>query len=187
MVEPQITLADIKRRMQATVDSCSKDLAGLRAGRANIAFLQPVVVEAYGGQLPLAELGSLSAPEPRLLCVHVWDKALLPAVEKALREADLGLNPQLDGQTIRLPIPQLSAERRSELKKLAGRYSEAGRVALRNIRRDGIENFRREEKAGELSEDDVRRLGQDIQGLTDNAVAAIDKLLARKDKDLLEG
>lgn len=182
----QADIADLKKRMTTAFEVVSKDFSGLRTGRASPNLLESVMVEAYGGQMPLNQVGSVSVPEPRLLTVSVWDGEMAPAVEKAIREAGLGLNPSAAGTVIRVPLPELSEERRKELGKVAGKYAEQGRIAIRNIRRDGMDNLKKMEKDGHISEDDVHRLGDDIQKLTDEFVKKIDEALSHKEKEIMQ-
>lgn len=177
--------ADLKRRMEGALENLSGELAGLRTGRASTSMLDPVMVEAYGSRMPLNQCGTVNSPEPRLLTVQVWDASLAKAVEKAIREAGLGLNPQPDGTTIRVPIPELNQERRTELTKVAGKYAESARVAVRNVRRDGMDTLKKQEKDGQISEDEQKRHADEVQKLTDKFVADIDKKLADKEKDIM--
>jgi len=177
-------LSDTSRRMDGAVAALENDFQGLRTGRASIAMLDPVNVDAYGSKMPVNQLGNISAPEPRMLTVQVWDQGMVAAVEKAIRESDLGLNPQTEGNLIRLPIPDLSAERRVELAKVAGKYAEQARIAIRNVRRDAIEDVRKLEKEGEFGEDERHGLEGKIQKLTDDAVARVDTMLTTKEKDI---
>jgi ribosome recycling factor len=179
-------IADLRRRMDAAQEVLRKELAGLRTGRASAALLDPVHVEAYGGAMSLKEVGTVSVPEPRLLVVNIWDRAVTKAAEKAIRESGLGLNPQTEGQTIRVPIPELSEERRKELTRVAGKYAEAARVSVRNVRRDGIDLLKRKEKSSAITEDQQRRLEKEIQTLTDEEIKKIDAMLAQKDKEILQ-
>lgn len=181
----QFDKADLERRMKGAVESLKGDLSGLRTGRANIALLDPVTVEVYGAHMPLNQVATVSAPEPRMLSVQVWDRSNVLPVEKAIRSAGLGLNPISDGQTLRLPIPDLTEERRKELAKLAGQYAEKARVAARNVRRDGMDNLKTDEKKGEISEDDRKRSETEVQKLTDATIADIDAALAHKEKEIL--
>ena len=180
------SMKDLKRRMEGAVEVLRKEFAGLRTGRAATSLLDPVQVEAYGGQMPLNQLASIAAPEARLLTVQVWDKGLVKAVEKAIRAADLGLNPQSDGQTLRVPIPQLDEERRGELARVAGRYGEQARIAIRNVRRDGMDGLKRLEKEGEISQDEQHRRAGEIQQLTDAEIARIDGMLAAKQAEIMQ-
>jgi ribosome recycling factor len=175
---------EIKRRMEGAADAFKHELAGLRTGRASSALLDPITVEVYGSRMPLNQVGSVSVPEPRLITVQVWDSGTVKAVEKAIRDAGLGLNPAPDGNLIRVPIPELNQDRRKELTKIAGQYAESARVAVRNIRRDGMEVLKKE-KANGQSEDENKRLGEDVQKLTDEYVKKIDTMLADKEKDIM--
>lgn len=177
--------SDIERRMQGAVDSLKSDLGGLRTGRANTSLLDPVVCEVYGAMMPLSQVATVSAPEPRMLSVQVWDKSNLTAVEKGIAKANLGLNPMIDGQTLRLPLPDLTEERRKDLAKLAGEYGEKAKVAIRNVRRDGMESLKDDEKKKEISEDDRKRSEDDVQKLTDKYVADTDAAVAAKVKEIL--
>ena len=177
--------SDIERRMKGAVESLKSDLSGLRTGRANTTLLDPVVCEVYGAMMPLNQVATVSAPEPRMLSVQVWDKSNLTAVEKGIAHANLGLNPMIDGQTIRLPIPDLTEERRKELAKLAGQYAEKAKIAIRNVRRDGMEALKEDEKKKEISEDDRKRLEDEVQKLTDKYVAEADEAAAAKEKEIL--
>ena len=177
--------ADIERRMSGAVDSLKGDLSGLRTGRANTALLDPVMVEVYGSMMPLNQVATVSAPEPRMLSVQVWDRANVTAVEKGIAHANLGLNPMIDGQTLRLPMPDLTEERRKELAKLAGKYAENAKIAIRNVRRDGMEALKDDEKKKEISEDDRKRGEDEVQKLTDRFVAEADAVAAQKEKEIL--
>ncbi len=177
-------LSDTSRRMNGAISSLESDFLGLRTGRASAAMLDPVQVDAYGSKMPINQLGNISVPESRLLTIQVWDEGLVPAVEKAVRESDLGLNPQTEGNVIRLPVPDLSAERREELAKVASKYAEATRVAIRNVRRDSMEMVRKMEKDSEFGEDERHNLESQIQKFTDDAVAKVDSMLAAKEADI---
>ena len=177
--------ADLERRMSGAVDSLKHDLAGLRTGRANTTLLDPITVDVYGSQMPLNQVASVSAPEPRMLTVQVWDKSNVTPVEKAIRSAGLGLNPINDGNTLRLPIPDLTEDRRKELAKLAGQYAEKARIAIRNVRRDGMENLKADEAKKEISEDDRKRSETEVQKITDEAIKAADEAAASKEKEIL--
>jgi len=177
---------DLGRRMDGAVQVLRKEFSGLRTGRASTGLLDPLTVEAYGSQMPMSQVGTVGVPEPRMLTVQVWDKSLVAAAERAIRESDLGLNPQTDGNLIRVPIPELSEERRVELTKVAGRYAEQARVAIRNVRRDGMDSLKRMEKDSEISKDEHRDRGVEIQKLTDGHVATIDTLLADKEKEIMQ-
>lgn len=176
---------DIKRRMDGAIEILQKEFSGLRTGRASTGLLDTVQVEAYGNRVPLNQVGSLSVPESRLLTIQVWDNSLVKAVEKAIRDAGLGLNPQPDGGLIRIPIPDLNEERRTELKKVAGKYAEAARVSVRNVRRDGMESLKKLEKDKAISEDEQKRSSDEVQKLTDQATQKIDTMLADKEKDIM--
>jgi ribosome recycling factor len=182
----EVDLDDIKRRMDGSLSSLKTEFMGLRAGRASTGMLEPIMVDAYGSKMPITQVGNISAPEPRLLTVTVWDASLTASVEKAIRESDLGLNPMAEGTLIRVPIPDLSEERRRDMVKVAGRYAEAARVSVRNVRRDGIEAARKMEKDSLISEDERHDLETDIQKLTDDHVKLIDEALANKEKEITQ-
>lgn len=182
---PKYDKADVERRMNGAVDSLKSDLSGLRTGRANTALLDPVVVEVYGAMMPLNQVATVSAPEPRMLSVQVWDRANVIAVEKGIAHANLGLNPMIDGNTLRLPLPDLTQERRKELAKLAGKYAEGAKIAIRNVRRDANEALKEDEKKKDISEDDRKRLEEEVQKMTDKFVAEVDAAAAAKEKEIL--
>lgn len=177
---------DLRRRMESGLDVLRKEFAGLRTGRASASLLDPVVVEAYGNTMPLNQVGSVGVPEPRLIIVQVWDRGVVKATEKAIREAGLGLNPQTEGQTIRVPIPDLNEERRKELTKVAAKYAEQARVSVRNVRRDGLDLLKKQEKDHKITQDQHRKLEKDVQALTDETIKKVDALLAQKDKEILQ-
>ena len=177
--------SDLERRMHGAVESLKGDLGGLRTGRASVNLLDPVTVEVYGANMPLNQVATVSAPEPRLLSVQVWDKSNVGPVDKAIRSAGLGLNPIVDGTTLRLPIPDLTEERRKELAKLAGQYAEKARIAVRNVRRDGMDALKIDEKKHEISEDDRKRSETEVQKLTDATIADIDATATAKEKEIL--
>jgi len=177
--------ADLDRRMHGAVEALKHDLQGLRTGRASVTLLDPVTVEVYGAQMPLNQAATVSAPEPRMLSVQVWDKSNVGPVDKAIRSAGLGLNPIVDGQTLRIPIPDLTEERRKELAKLVSQYAEKARIAARNVRRDGMDNLKTDEKKGEISEDERKRSETEVQKLTDATIAEIDATAAAKEKEIL--
>ncbi|MGK6319911.1 ribosome recycling factor [Sphingomonas sp. DT-204] len=177
--------SDLERRMAGALEALKHDLAGLRTGRANTSLLDPVTVEVYGSNMPLGQVATVSAPEPRMLSVQVWDKSNVGAADKAIRSAGLGLNPIVDGQTLRLPIPDLTEERRKELAKLAGQYAEKARIAVRNVRRDGMDSLKTDEKKGVYSEDERKRHETEVQKLTDATIADIDAATAAKEKEIL--
>ena len=175
-----------KVRMDKTLETLKNDFGSLRAGRAHISLLDGIMVEAYGSMTPLAQVGTISVPDARTLSVSVWDRGLAKQVEKAIMESDLGLNPSSDGQLIRIPIPPLSEERRKELTKVAGKYAEGAKVAVRNIRRDVLDDIKKMKKDNEISEDEEKRFENEIQKLTDEAIKKIDEALAAKEKDILQ-
>ena len=177
--------SDIERRMDGAVESLKGDLSGLRTGRANTSLLDPVVCEVYGSMMPLSQVATVNAPEPRMLAVQVWDKANVSAVEKGITKANLGLNPMTDGQTIRLPMPDLTEERRKELAKLAGEYGEKAKIAIRNVRRDGMEALKDDEKGKEISEDERKRSEDEVQKATDAHVTKVDEVVEKKVQEIL--
>jgi ribosome recycling factor len=179
-------LKDLRRRMDGALEVLRKEFGGLRTGRASASLLEPVTVAAYGGTMPINQLANVSVPEPRMITVQVWDRAMVKAVDKAIRESGLGLNPQTEGQVIRVPIPDLNEERRRELTRVSAKYAEQARVSVRNVRRDGVELLRRREKDAEISQDQQRKLQQDVQHLTDEYVKRIDDALAQKDSEILQ-
>jgi ribosome recycling factor len=182
---PQYDKADVERRMKGAVESLKSDLQGLRTGRANTTLLDPVMVEVYGAMMPLNQVATVSAPEPRMLSVQVWDKSNMTPVEKGIAHANLGLNPIIDGQTLRLPIPDLTQDRRKELAKLAGQYAEKAKIAIRNVRRDAMESLKTDEKKKEISEDDRKRSEEQVQKLTDQYVKETDEAAAKKEQEIL--
>jgi len=182
---PKYDKTDIERRMSGAIDSLKGDLSGLRTGRANTALLDPVVVEVYGSMMPLNQVATVSAPEPRMLSVQVWDRANVTAVEKGIAHANLGLNPMIDGQTLRLPIPDLTEERRKELAKLAHQYAEKAKIAVRNVRRDGMETLKEDERKKEISEDERKRKEDEVQKLTDRFIGEIDVATEHKVKEIM--
>ena len=179
-------LKDLRRRMDGAVEVLRKEFGGLRTGRASASLLEPVTVAAYGGTLPINQVANVSVPEPRTITVQVWDRAMVKAVDKAIREAGLGLNPQTEGQVIRVPIPDLNEERRRELTRVTAKYAEQARVSVRNVRRDGVDLLRRREKDADISQDQQRKLQQDVQHLTDEYIRRIDDALAQKDREILQ-
>ena len=183
---PAYDKGDIQRRMHGAVEVLKHDLGGLRTGRASTALLDPIHVEVYGANMPLNQVATVSAPEPRLLSVQVWDRSNISAVEKAIRNAGLGINPVTDGQNIRLPIPDLTEDRRKELAKLAHQYAEKARIAVRNVRGDARDALKTDEKKKEISEDEHKRLDAEVQKLTDEAIKEIDEILTAKDKEILQ-
>lgn len=177
---------EMDRRMKGAVAGAKSELAGLRTGRASPALLDPVVVEAYGNRMPVSQLGTVSAPEPRLITVQVWDKSMVKHVDKGIRDSGLGLNPQIDGQLLRIPIPELNEERRKELVKLAHKYAEQARVAVRNVRRDGMELLKKLEKEKKISQDEQHKHGEELQKSTDANIKDIDQLLAAKEREIMQ-
>ncbi|HLG49700.1 MAG TPA: ribosome recycling factor [Reyranella sp.] len=177
-------LKELEKRMNSALEALKKEFTGLRTGRASVNLLDPVQVDAYGQRMPLNQVGTVSAPEPRLLTVSVWDKSLVTPTAKAIRDAGLGLNPAPDGQLIRIPIPELTTERRNELAKLAHKYAEQGRVAVRNVRRDGMEALKKAEKDHKISQDEHRQKSDEVQKLTDRYVKLVDDALAHKEKEI---
>ncbi|MFL2770369.1 MAG: ribosome recycling factor [Rhodospirillaceae bacterium] len=177
---------DLKHRMDTTVEVVKKEFSGLRTGRAATSLLEPIMVDAYGSQMPLNQVASIVAPEPRMLTVQVWDKGQAKAVERAIRESSLGLNPAAEGQLIRVPIPALNEERREELKKVAGKYAEEGKVAIRNVRRDGNEQLKRMEKDHKISEDEYHQYHDEIQKMTDEVIGQIETTLAQKQEEIMQ-
>jgi|TARA_R100001244_G_scaffold20643_3_gene21498 ribosome recycling factor len=177
--------ADLQKRMLGSLEALKHDLSGLRTGRANIALLDTIKVEVYGSNMPLNQVATVSVPEPRMLSVQVWDKGNIQPVEKAIRSAGLGLNPMVDGPNIRLPIPDLTEERRKDLAKLTGQFAEKARIAIRNVRRDGMDDLKADESKKEISEDDKKRLETEVQKLTDEMIAEADKLAEAKEQEIL--
>lgn len=183
---PAYDKADVSRRMHGAVEALKSDLQGLRTGRASTALLDPIQVEVYGANMPLNQVATVSVPEPRMLAVQVWDRSNVTPVEKAIRAAGLGINPITDGQNIRLPIPDLTEERRKELAKLASQYAEKAKVAVRNVRRDAMDALKADEKKKEIAEDEHKRLDTEVQKLTDDTVKEIDVVVAAKEKEILQ-
>jgi ribosome recycling factor len=186
MAKVSFDFADIKRRMQGSVESLKKDLSSLRTGRASASLLDPIEVDAYGSKMPMSQVATVSVPEPRMLSVAVWDRSMVGAVEKAIRESNLGLNPATEGQTIRLRIPELNEQRRKEMVKVAQKYAEAARVAARHVRRDGLDVLKKLEKDGDMSEDDATRNSEQVQKAIDQVIADIDSALAAKEKEIMQ-
>jgi len=178
--------SDVSRRMEGALEVLQKEFGGLRTGRASISLLEPLTVEAYGQPMPMNQVGTIGVPEARLLTVQVWDKGLVGAVEKAIRDSDLGLNPASDGQLVRIPIPPLSEERRVELTKIAGRYTEEAKIAIRNVRRHAMDELKKAEKDGDISEDAQHEYSDEVQKLTDDYVGKMDDALAKKEEEILQ-
>ncbi|MGB3624496.1 MAG: ribosome recycling factor [Henriciella sp.] len=177
---------DLERRMDGALASLQSDLQGLRTGRASVNLLDSVMVPAYGSDMPLSQVGSVSVLDARTIAVNIWDKSVVGAADKAVREAGLGLNPVTDGTTLRIPIPVLNEERRVELTKVAGKYAEAARVAIRNVRRDGMDQLKKAEKDGEISEDKARGLSDDVQKMTDTHIARVDEMVKNKEAEIMQ-
>ena len=178
-------LDDLKRRMEGAISAFKGDLAGLRTGRASPSLLDPITIEAYGSQMPINQVANITVPEPRMLAVSVWDRSMVSAVEKAIRESTLGLNPMTDGTTVRVPLPELNEERRRELVKIAHQYAENARIAVRHVRRDGMDTLKRLEKDGEMSQDDSRSNADNVQKQTDKAIEQVDAILAEKEQEIM--
>ncbi len=176
---------EVKRRMDGALEALRREFAGLRTGRASVHLLDPVMVKAYGGDMPLAQVGTVNVPEPRMITVQVWDRSLVAAVERAIRDAGLGVNPMSDGQLVRVPIPELSQERRQELTKIAHKYAEQARVAVRNVRRDGMDMLKKLEKDHKISQDEHRQRSEEVQKITDSHIKLIDDALAQKEKEIM--
>jgi len=185
MTDSEPDIDDLDRRMNGAIEMLRREFAGLRAGRASASLLEPIMVEAYGSEMPINQVGTINVPEPRMISIQVWDKSMVKSVEKAIRNSGLGLNPSADGTLVRVPLPELSEERRTELVKVAHKYAEQARIAVRNVRRDGMDALKRMEKDGELSQDDHRLWADEIQGITDRHVEAINELLTQKEADIL--
>jgi ribosome recycling factor len=182
----EVQIKDLARRMDGALDALRREFGGLRTGRASASLLDPIHVTAYGAEMPLTQVGTINVPEPRMITVQVWDRGVVSAVEKAIREAGLGLNPITEGQLVRVPVPELSEERRVELTKIAHKYAEQARVAVRNVRRDGMDMLKRMEKDHKISEDEHRVWSEKVQQLTDSHIKKIDEGLAQKEKEILQ-
>ena len=181
-----LDLADLERRMDGALTSLTREFQGLRTGRASTQLLDSVVVEAYGASMPINQIATVSVPEPRMLSVQVWDKENTKIVEKAIRESNLGLNPQVDGQLLRIPLPDLSEERRQELSKIAAKYAENAKIAVRNVRRDGMDTTKKMEKDGDISQDDRHLYDEEIQTITNKSINKIDELLSSKEVEIMQ-
>ncbi len=179
-------IKDLQRRMDGAISAFKHDLAALRTGRASASLLDPVHVDAYGQNLPINQVGTVSVPEPRMIQVSVWDKQMVGAVDRAIRESNLGFNPIVDGTTLRIPLPELNEQRRKELVKIAHQYAENARVAARHVRRDGMDSLKKAEKDGEFSQDDARGKSDKVQKLTDDTIASIDSILAEKEAEIMQ-
>jgi ribosome recycling factor len=178
-------LADVKRRMQGALSTLKQELGGLRTGRASANLVEPIHVDAYGSSMPMNQVASVSVPEPRLISIQVWDASVVKAVEKAIRDSNLGLSPSTEGQVVRIRIPELNQERRQELVKVAHKYAEVARVAVRHVRRDGLDNLKKLQKDGHVSEDEIKRHEGEVQKATDQAITDIDQTLAVKEKEVM--
>lgn len=179
-------IAVFSRRMDGALDALQKEFAGLRTGRASASLLEPITVDAYGARMPINQVATISVPEPRLISVQVWDRGMVKAVEKAIRDSGLGLNPMSEGQSIRVPIPDLNQERRQELSRVAAKYAEQARVAIRNVRRDGMDMLKKSEKAGDISQDEHKTLADKVQAMTDAHIKKVDEALASKEKEIMQ-
>ena len=186
MSDDAIDFNDLTKRMEGAISSLKNDLAGLRTGRASASLLDPVMVDAYGQSMPINQVGTVNVPEARMVSVQVWDKSMVGAVEKAIREAGLGLNPVVDGQNLRIPLPELNEERRRELVKIAHQYAENAKVAIRHVRRDGMEEVKRAEKDGDIGKDDAHTLSDRVQKLTDDMVTKVDESVAQKETEIMQ-
>ena len=185
-MDQKVFLDDLRRRMNGAIESFSKELVGLRTGRASVNLLEPIMVDAYGSSMPLTQVATITAPDARMLSVSIWDQSMIKAVEKAIRESGLGLNPSTEGQTIRVPIPDMNQERRQELVKVASKYTEQARVSIRNVRRDGMDDLKKAEKAHDISEDEHKRASEKVQELTDEMIKKAEQLAAQKEKDIMQ-
>ncbi len=183
---PAFKLDDYRKRMDGAITALSNEFGGLRTGRASASLLDPVQVEAYGTTSPLNQVAGVTVPEPRMISVQVWDKAVVSAVDKAIRSSNLGLNPIIDGQTLRIPIPPLTGERRQELAKVAGKYAEQQRVAVRNVRRDAMEHLKKLEKEHAISQDEHKRQNEEVQKVTDEHIKKIDEMLRHKEEEIMQ-
>lgn len=186
MTDQQLNMKDLSYRMNRSVEVLQEEFGGLRTGRASTSLLEPLMVDAYGAQMPMNQVGTVSVPEPRMLSVQVWDKSLVGAAEKAIRESSLGLNPMTEGQLLRIPIPELTQERRVELSKVAGQYAEHARVAVRNVRRDGMDTLKKMKKESLIGEDEHHDRAAEVQKLTDEMIAKIDEALASKEEEIMQ-
>jgi ribosome recycling factor len=186
MIDEKNFLEDLKKRMNSALENFSKELTGLRTGRASVSLLEPLMVDAYGSLTPLTQVANVNAADARMLSVSVWDQTMVKLVEKAIRESGLGLNPVTEGQTIRVPIPDMSQERRQELVKVSSKYTEQARVFIRNLRRDGMDNLKKLEKDNKISEDEHKKLSEKVQTLTDDMIKKADQMAQQKEKDILQ-
>ena len=182
----EFDIDDIERRMKGAIEALKHEFSGLRTGRANVGMLDPVMVDVYGSEMPINQIGTVSVPEPRLLSVQVWDKANVAAVEKSIRNSGLGLNPMNDGQLIRIPVPELNEERRRELTKIAGKYAEQSRISIRNVRRDGMDSLKKAEKDKKMSEDEHKMWSDEVQELTNKFVGDVDSMYTSKEGEIMQ-
>jgi ribosome recycling factor len=185
MSDNELDIDDLQRRMDGAIEALRKEFSGLRTGRASASLLEPIMVEAYGATVPINQVGNINVPEPRMISVQVWDKANVKAVEKAIRNSNLGLNPAVDGQLLRIPLPELSEERRQDLVKVAHRYAEQARIAVRNVRRDGMDQLKKLEKDGHISQDEHKVWADEVQAMTDKHIELVADLLQHKEKDIV--
>ncbi len=181
-----VDMKDLRRRMDGAISAFRHDLASLRTGRASANLLDPVMVDAYGSQMPINQVATVSVPEPRMISVSVWDKSMVAAVDRAIRESQLGLNPIMDGTNLRVPIPELNEERRKDMVKICHQYAEQARIAARHVRKDGMDHLKKAEKDGEIGKDEHHSLSEDVQKLTDETIAEIDKAMAEKEQEILQ-
>ena len=186
MSDSPIDLADLKRRMEGAITSLKGDLAGLRTGRASANILDPITVDAYGQKMPMNQVGTISVPEPRMLAIQIWDKGMVSAVEKAIRESNLGLNPVTDGTNLRIPMPEMNEERRKEVVKIAHQYAEQTRVAIRHVRRDGMDAIKKAQKDGDIGEDDAHNFSDQVQKSTDAMIAEVDTIISAKEEEIMQ-
>jgi len=186
MAAEDFDIADLERRMDGALTSLKHDFGGLRTGRASASLLDPIVVDAYGSKMPLNQVANVSVPEPRMITVQIWDKSTVGPVEKAIRESSLGLNPVVDGQNLRIPIPELNEERRQEIAKIAHKYAEGARVAVRNVRRDGMDTLKKLEKDKDIGEDEHRAQSTNVQDLTDKYIKQIDEAADEKEAEIMQ-
>lgn len=186
MSDGAVDFNDLTKRMDGAINSLKNDLAGLRTGRASASLLDPVMVDAYGQKMPISQVGTVNVPEARMVSVQVWDKTMVAAVEKGIRDAGLGLNPVVDGQNLRIPLPELNEERRKELVKIAHNYAENAKVAIRHVRRDGMEEIKKAEKDGDIGKDDAHTMSDRVQKMTDEMVANVDSVVAVKETEILQ-
>lgn len=186
MSDDYLDMADLNRRMEGALNALKNDLAGLRTGRASANILDPIMVDAYGQQMPMNQIGTVSVPEPRTISVQIWDKSMVGAAEKAIRESDLGLNPVTDGTTLRIPLPELNEERRREIAKVAHQYAEQARIAVRHVRRDGMDTLKKGEKDGDIGQDDARTMSDKVQKSTDDTISEIDRIVAAKEAEIMQ-